>query len=217
METSELSVTRKRRTGGGVREFAVPLSREKTVNRGVRLEIATLSWNVVGVLVLAWSALDAHSVALGGFGLDSLIEIGASTVVIWELRSDSEERTRRALRLIGVAFALLALYLLIQGIVVLAVHFESRSSVIGLIWTGVTALVMLALARAKTRAGRELDNAVLTSEGRVTLVDSILGASVFVGVGLHALFGWWWADPLAGFVLVVYALIECRHIFMTSS
>jgi divalent metal cation (Fe/Co/Zn/Cd) transporter len=182
------------------------------VKRGVRLEIATLAWNVAGVVVLAWSALAARSVALGGFGLDSVIEIVASTVVIWELRGEDAERSRRALRLIGVAFAALALYLLVQGIIVLISQYHAGRSDLGLMWTAVTAVVMWLLAGAKSRTGKELHNAVLVSEGRVTLVDSILAASVFMGVGLHALFGWWWADPLAGFVLVAYALKECRAI-----
>lgn len=187
--------------------------RPSAVRRGVRLEIATLAWNVAGVVVLAWSALSARSVALGGFGLDSVIEILASTVVIWELRGEEEARSARAIRLIGLAFAALALYLLTQGIIVLVARYRAGSSDLGLAWTAVTAVVMWLLARAKSRTGKELGNAVLVSEGRVTLVDSILAASVFVGVGLHALFGWWWADPLAGFVLVAYALKECREIF----
>src|SRR5476651_2426324 len=73
---------------------------------GLRLEYTTLGWNVVGIAVLAWSALSARSVALAGFGLDSLIEIGASVVVIWELNGSDESQQRRALRLIGAAFAL---------------------------------------------------------------------------------------------------------------
>jgi divalent metal cation (Fe/Co/Zn/Cd) transporter len=184
---------------------------------GIRLEISTLAWNVVGVGVLAATALAAHSVALGGFGLDSLIEIGASTIVIWELRGEDEQRTRRALRGIGFAFAGLAVYLAVQGIIVLARHYHAGESDLGLGWTGITAVVMWWLARAKGRAGRQLNNAVLISEARVTMVDSVLATSIFLGVGAHALFGWWWADPLGGFVLAVYAVKECRAIFSAKS
>jgi divalent metal cation (Fe/Co/Zn/Cd) transporter len=190
-------------------------SRERAavVGRGIRLEVATLGWNIVGVGVLAVTALAAHSVALGGFGLDSLIEIGASTIVIWELRGDDEQRTTRALRGIGVAFAGLAAYLAVQGIIVLASRYHAGESDLGLGWTGITAVAMFLLARAKGRAGRELNNPVLTSEARVTMVDCILASSIFIGVGAHALLGWWWADPLGGFVLAVYAVKECRAIF----
>jgi divalent metal cation (Fe/Co/Zn/Cd) transporter len=194
-------------------------SRERAalVGHGTRLEVATLSWNVVGVGVLASSVLSAHSVALGGFGLDSLIEIGASTVVLWELRGEDARRGRRALRGIGLAFACLAVYLIAQGVIALVSHYQAGESTLGIGWTGVTAVVMWVLARAKGRVGRELDNAVLTSEAHVTMVDSILAASIFVGVSAHALFGWWWADPLGGFLLAAYAVKECRAIFSPKS
>ncbi len=83
------------------------VSRQALLRRGFVLEYATLAWNVAGIVVLAIAAIDARSVALAGFGLDSLIEIGASTVVIWELSGTGAERQRRALRLIGLGFALL--------------------------------------------------------------------------------------------------------------
>ena len=83
--------------------------------RGYTLEFITLGWNVIGVVFLAVLALAASSVALAGFGLDSLIEIGASTVVLWELSGTGQARQRRALRLIGAAFIALAIYLLIQS------------------------------------------------------------------------------------------------------
>jgi hypothetical protein len=86
-------------------------TRVRLLRRGFTLEWITLGWNVIGVVVLAITALAARSIALAGFGLDSLIEIGASTVVIWELFGIGKERQRRALRLIGIAFAALALYL----------------------------------------------------------------------------------------------------------
>ncbi|MGW0885537.1 hypothetical protein [Streptomyces sp. NPDC002671] len=90
-------------------------TRTALLRRGFALEYATLLWNVIGIVVLAAAAVTARSVALAGFGLDSLIEIGASTVVIWELSGTGEARQRRALRLIGAGFAALALYLLVQS------------------------------------------------------------------------------------------------------
>lgn len=180
---------------------------------GLRLEYTTLGWNVMGIVVLAWAALSARSVALAGFGLDSLIEIGASAVVIWELRGTDESRQRRALRSIGIAFGLLATYLLIQGTVVLVTHHHAQHSVAGIVWTALTALVMFSLAWGKSRVGRALDNLVLRTEGRVTLVDGILAIAVLVGLVLNGALGWWWADPTAGFVLVFYAIRECVEVF----
>jgi divalent metal cation (Fe/Co/Zn/Cd) transporter len=177
------------------------------------LEYATLSWNVAGIVVLAFAAVSARSVALAGFGLDSLIEIGASTVVIWELSGTGQERQRRGVRLIGYAFAALAVYLLAQSTVVLVFGYHPRHSVPGIIWTAASAAVMFALAAGKAQTGRALDNPVLRTEGRVTMIDGILATAVLVGLVLNTAFGWWWADPAAGYVLVFYAAREVREIF----
>ena len=194
-------------------DMTAAATRTLLLRRGFRLEYGTLAWNVVGIVVLAVAAIGARSVALAGFGLDSLIEIGASTVVIWELSGTGAERQRRALRLIGAGFAALAAYLLIQSTWVLAAGFHPGHSVPGIVWTAITALVMFALAAGKARTGAALDNPVLRTEGRVTLIDGLLAAAVLLGLVLNAAAGWWWADPLAGYVLVYYALREVREIF----
>jgi divalent metal cation (Fe/Co/Zn/Cd) transporter len=182
----------------------------RLLGRGRKLEAVTLGWNIVGVFVLAFAAVQARSVALAGFGLDSLIEIGASTVVLWELADVNQDRRRRALRLIGFAFVGLALYLGIQSTVVLIVGFRPHHSPLGIVWTGVTALVMFGLALGKARTGAELKNPVLQAEGRITLIDGILASAVLVGLVLNAVAGWWWADPFAGYVLLYYAVREAR-------
>ena len=183
------------------------------LRRGFALEYATLAWNVAGIVVLAMAAISAWSVALAGFALDSVIEIGASLVVIWELSGTGEERQRRGLRLIGYAFAVLAVYLLVQSTLVIATGHHPRHSVPGILWTAATAAVMFALAAGKARTGRALDNPVLRTEGRVTLIDGILATAVLLGLALNAALGWWWADPAAGYVLVFYAAREVREIF----
>ena len=184
------------------------------LRRGRILEGVTLSWNVAGIVVLAVAAVAARSVALAGFGLDSLIEIGASTVVLWELSGSGEKRQRRALRLIGGAFLALAAYLTIQSVLVLVTGHRPGHSVLGISWTAVTAAAMFALAAGKARTGRALGNPVLITEGRVTLVDGILAVAVLAGLVLNAVAGWWWADPLAALVIVFYALREAREIFL---
>jgi divalent metal cation (Fe/Co/Zn/Cd) transporter len=188
-------------------------ARRELLRRGFALEWMTLGWNVAGIIVVGFAAVAARSVALAGFGLDSLIEIGASTVVIWELSGTGAERQRRGLRLIGWAFAALAVYLLVQSTLVLATRYHPRPSVPGIIWTAVTAAVMFALAAGKARTGRALDNPVLRTEGRVTMIDGILATAVLAGLVLNAALGWWWADPAAGYVLVYYAAREVREIF----
>jgi divalent metal cation (Fe/Co/Zn/Cd) transporter len=185
------------------------------VRRGFALEWATLGWNVAGIVVLAVAAITARSVALAGFGLDSLIEIGASVVVIWELSGTGADRQQRGLRLIGYGFAALAVYLLVQSSVVLATAYHPRHSALGIAWTAVTAAAMFALAAGKARTGRALGNPVLQTEGKVTAIDGILAVAVLLGLILNAVAGWWWADPSAGYVLVYYAAREVREIFFT--
>jgi divalent metal cation (Fe/Co/Zn/Cd) transporter len=189
------------------------LTQQRVLRRGRLLEWATLGWNVVGLVVLAFAAIGARSVALAGFGLDSLIEIGASTVVLWELADLAQDRQRHALRLIGRAFIALAIYLAVQSSVVLAIGFHSHHSALGIGWTAATAMVMFALAAGKARTGTALDNPVLRTEGRVTAVDAILATAVLLGLALNATLGWWWADPAAAYLLVFYAVREARGAF----
>lgn len=181
--------------------------------RGFGLEFVTLGWNVVGVVVLAVLAIASSSVALAGFGLDSLIEIGASTVVLWELSGTGEQRQRRALRLIGAAFVTLAVYLVVQSTVALLAGHHASASLGGIVWTAITAVVMFSLAAGKTRTGRALQNPVLKTEGRVTFVDGLLAVAVLLGLALDLALGWWWADPVAGYVIVYYAIREVIEIF----
>ena len=133
--------------------------RSALLRRGFRLEYATLGWNVIGIVVLAAAALKARSIAQAGIGLDSLVEIGASIVVLWELSGTNESRQKNALRLIGIAFIVLALYLTVQSVIVLIARYHPRHRTLAIAWTAITALVMFSLARGKARTGKELGNA----------------------------------------------------------
>jgi divalent metal cation (Fe/Co/Zn/Cd) transporter len=184
---------------------------EQLLRRGLWLEYATLSWNVVGVGIILFAAIAAHSVALAGFGLDSLIEIGASLVVIWQLKGVGQNRERPALKIIGASFFALALYIALQSAWSLMSHQRAQPSRLGLIWLALTCAVMLFLAWGKARTGAQLNNAVLQTEARVTVIDALLAACVLVGLVLNALFGWWWADPTAALVIVFYGIKEGLH------
>ena len=183
--------------------------------RGLRLEYVTLGWNVAGVAVLAAAAITARSVALAGFGLDSAIEILASLVVVWELDGQQCRRPhapRPADHRRGVLRA--------GGVCRRAGRARARSSrgthtpsALGIAWTAVTCAVMLALAAGKAATGRALGNPVLRTEARVTLIDAYLAASVLFGLVLNAAAGWWWADPVAGLVIVFYGVKEGRAAF----
>ncbi|HJP79007.1 MAG TPA: hypothetical protein VJ914_32335 [Pseudonocardiaceae bacterium] len=196
---------------------ASPDHRAILLRRGFVLEYVTLGWNVAGIVILAITAIAARSVALAGFGLDSLIEIGASVVVVWELADTGATRRHRALRLIGVAFALLAIYLTAQATITLVTGYRPGHSLLGIGWTAITAVTMFVLAAGKARVGAALDNPVLRTEGRVTFVDGLLATAVLIGLIVNATLGWWWADPLAGYVLVYYAVREVRTIIAGES
>jgi divalent metal cation (Fe/Co/Zn/Cd) transporter len=188
-------------------------ARADLLRRGVTLERITLGWNAIGVVVLASAAIEARSIALAGFGLDSLVEIAASVVVLWQLADTGVERQAVALRLIGMAFIGLAVYVGGQSAVVLALSHHAHHSALGIGWTAVTAVVMFALATGKARTGAALGSLVLVTEGRVTFIDGVLASAVLVGLVVNAGLGWWWADPVAGFVIVVYGLREAYAIF----
>jgi divalent metal cation (Fe/Co/Zn/Cd) transporter len=180
--------------------------------RGLRLEYATLGWNVVGSVLVLTAAVVARSVALAGFGLDSLIEVVASLVVVWQLREmQAVERERRALQVIGVAFLLLAVYIAGQSIYVLASEAHPHRSLLGIVWLALTAIAMFALAAGKHSTARALGNRVLQTEARVTMIDGLLATAVLTGLILNAAVGWWWADPAAAFVIVYYGLREGSH------
>lgn len=197
---------------GGVACPPCGMSQGDLLRQGMRLEYITLGWNVLGTVVVIIAAIAAHSVALAGFGLDSLIEVGASTVVIWQLKNiHNRQREQRALRMIAVAFFALAVYILAQSAHTLLLKTHPHTSMLGIGWLGLTLIVMLLLAAGKHKTGTLLDNPVLKTEARVTLVDAYLAGSVLVGLLLNSLFGWWWADPLAGLVIVFYGFVEGRH------
>jgi len=187
------------------------------LRRGLLLEWITLGWNVVGTVIVIAAAVAADSVALAGFGLDSLVEIGASTVVIWHLRGIHDGRERAALRSISIAFFALALYIFAQSTRTLWLGAHASTSQSGMAWLALTFAVMLALAAGKHVTGKKLDNQVLKTEAKVTLVDAYLAGSVLLGLALNALLGWWWADPLAGLVIVFYGLLEGRHAWIEAN
>lgn len=178
------------------------------LQRGLYLEYITLGWNVVGTVIVVAAALTASSIALAGFGLDSLIEIVASLVVVWQLKGVNQHHERVALCIIGATFFSLAMYILVQSANTLLSQAYPHTSAIGIAWLFVTLVVMLLLAWGKHVTGRHLNNEVLLTEGRVTLVDAYLAGAVLVGLILNTLFGWWWSDPLAGLVIVFYGVKE---------
>lgn len=190
-----------------------PASNERLLQRGLKLEYFTLLWNVVGIFVTAIAAVKARSIALGGFGLDSLIEIGASTIVIWELTNTKENVRAKALRMIGASFYVIAIYIFFQVGYLGLRGSHPHASGMGIAWTAVTLVTMIILATAKRLTGKELKNPVLITEGKVTLIDAYLAGSVLVGLLLNAILHWWWADLASALIIVYYGIKEGRAAF----
>ncbi len=156
----------------------------------------------------------AASLALIGFGTDSIVEIAASLVVVWHLRpasaADGPRRTARALRLVAAAFAALAVVLATVALRDLATGRRPGESPWGIAYLAVTAVVMLALAVQKQRTARALASAPLRSEATMTFLDGLLALATLTGLALNAVLGWWWADPAAALAVAVAAGNEAR-------
>jgi divalent metal cation (Fe/Co/Zn/Cd) transporter len=203
------------RTGPREPEGVMPRAEARTLllRRGLRLEYATLAWNVVGIGVTCVVAIVARSVALAGFSLDSVVEIFASLVVIGELAGTATAASQgRAERRIGLAFLALAAYLIGQAIVTVVWGVHPDSSPVGIGWLAATAAVMYTLAYGKAATGRALDHRVLRTEAKVTVIDGVLATATLAGLALNAATGWWWADVAAGGIIVVYGLREGVHL-----
>lgn len=183
------------------------------LQQGLWLEYATLGWNVAGTGIALWAGVQAHSLSLFGFGLDSAIEIFASVVVVWQLKALNTNTERFALKLIGSAFFALSLYLLVRASQVLLLQTHPQASIIGALWLAVTAIAMLLLAYGKRSVGRRIPNRVLQEEAIVTVIDGLLAFALLAGVLLDMYFGLWWADPLASLALVFFGAREALHIF----
>jgi divalent metal cation (Fe/Co/Zn/Cd) transporter len=183
--------------------------------KALQLEYATIGWNVGEAALTIGLGIAAGSLALIGFGSDSIIEIFASLVVVWHLipghEYDHPARTALALRLVAAAFAVLAVVLVSLSIRDLVSGRRPEESPWGVAYLAVTALVMFALARAKGRLAERLDSAPLRSEASMTFLDGLLSAGTMLGLALNALFGWWWADPAAALMVGLVAANEARE------
>jgi len=184
--------------------------RDRLRRRGYALEYASMAWMTAEAAVAVTAGILASSIALTGFGLDSVIELFAAAIVVWQLRGEEQgqERETRAVRLIGVTFFALALYLAAEGIRDLATHARPGQSAAGLAVAAAALLVMPALAVAKRRTGRALGNRTLIADSAETAFCAFTSAATLAGVGLNTWLGWWWADPAAALVIAALAVKE---------
>ena len=186
------------------------IPRQSLRRRAGRLAWLTIAWNSVECIVAVSAGVAAGSVALVGFGLDSLVEVFAGSVVVWRLAGEDEERERRALRLIAVSFFVLAAYVVAESVRDVLAGSEADESVVGIVLAVVSLLVMPALALAKRRTGQALGDRVVVADSAETLLCSYLSAVLLAGLVLSG-FGLWWADPVAALVIAALAVREGRE------
>jgi divalent metal cation (Fe/Co/Zn/Cd) transporter len=187
--------------------------RDRLVRKARRLSQLSLGWHLLEAAVAIAAGAVASSIALTGFGADSLIEAGAGVVVIWLMsarRAGSPDAERRAQQLIAASFALLAIYIAAQSARDLIGSEHPAISWLGIALAAITLLAMPPLARAKRRVGEALGSHATTSEGRQNLLCAYLSAALLVGLLANALVGWWWADPAVAIAIGAVALREAR-------
>jgi divalent metal cation (Fe/Co/Zn/Cd) transporter len=176
--------------------------------RGFWLEYASMAWMTTEAAIAITAGVIASSIALVGFGLDSVIEFFAAAIVVWQLRGEGEDQETRAVRLIGVTFFALAVYLTVQSLRDLVGHARPGQSAAGLAVAAAALIVMPLLAAAKRRTGRALGNQALIADSAESALCAFTSAAALLGVGLNAWLGWWWADAAAGLVIAALALRE---------
>jgi divalent metal cation (Fe/Co/Zn/Cd) transporter len=173
------------------------------VRRGRRLEYFTLGWNLTEAAVAVGAGAVAGSIALVGFGVDSLIECLSGAILLWRLHGDADEaREARALRLVGISFLLLAAYVGFEAVKTLLAREAPDASLVGIVLAAVSLVVMPLLARAKRRVASRLGSRALEADSRQTDLCAYLSAILLGGLALNAVAGWWWADPVAALVMV---------------
>ena len=195
-----------------------PLTREQNVRRGIVLEYLTIGWNGVECLVAVGAGVFAGSIALVGFGIDSAIESASGAALLWRLHAERrgknvEKLERTALKMVGTSFLLLAVYVACDSALTLIERKGSERSFVGIVLAIASLIVMPLLARRKRNAARNLNSAALRADSRQSSLCGYLSAILLGGLVLNAIAGWWWADPVAGLLMVPIIAKEGKEAF----
>ncbi len=183
------------------------IDRATLVRRGRYLEYFTIGYNSIEGLIAVAAGLLAGSIALVGFGFDSLIEVTSGSVLLWRLHADVDESRRErieaiSLRLVGACFVVLAIYVTYDSVKSLIRREAPEESVIGIVLAAVSLIVMPLLVRAKRKVARSISSGALMADSKQTELCTYLSAILLGGLLLNAVLGWWWADPVAALVMV---------------
>ena len=185
----------------------VALDRTAVVRRGQRLEYFTIAWNAFEGIVAICASLFARSISLVGFGIDSFIEVASGSVLLWRMSVDANVRYRernekRALRIVGLCFLLLAVYIAFESGSDLWFRRAPEHSIPGIVLACVSLVAMPLLSRSKRKVGYALISAAMHADAKQTQFCTYLSAILLVGLILNAVFGLWWADPIAALIMV---------------
>ena len=179
--------------------------------QAVRLEYFSLSWNAIEAVIAIVAGVLAASIALVGFGLDSVIETVAAVALLWRPRQRGEweeAAEARGLRMVGATFFLLAAYVTYESVRGLWLREQPERSLVGIALAGISLVVMPVLGTAKRRLARRMNSRALAADGMETLLCAYLSFTLLLGLGLNAWLGWWWADPVAALAMVGFMLRE---------
>jgi divalent metal cation (Fe/Co/Zn/Cd) transporter len=181
--------------------------RTAVVHRGRKLEYFTIGWNALEGLVAVIAGVTAGSISLVGFGIDSFVEVTSGSVLLWRMSVDAdvhrrERNEKRALRVVGICFLLLAGYIAYESGLDLLAKRAPEHSAPGIILACVSLVIMPLLSRAKRRVGHALNSAAMHADARQTAFCTYLSAILLAGLFLNALFRLWWADPVAALIMV---------------
>lgn len=185
---------------------ATNMDRAAFVRRGLRLEYLTLGWNSLEALIAIGAGIIAGSIALVGFGFDSVVECASGAVLVWRLHTDVHVHRRErveqiSLKLVGASFLLLAAYVAYEAVEKLLDRKAPEHSIPGIILAIASLLVMPLLARAKRRVAQTLNSSAMHADSRQTDLCAYLSAILLGGLVLNATVGWWWADPVAAIIM----------------
>jgi divalent metal cation (Fe/Co/Zn/Cd) transporter len=191
-----------------------PIERGRDLARASRLEYVSVGYNVLEAVAGIAFGLVAGSVALVGFGLDSVVEASSATILLWRLRTEvsgrrtAAEAEGRAIRLVALAFFALAAYVGARSVWDLLTGARPEESIPGIVLAAASLVIMPILARAKRRLATSLDSRSLKADSMQTVLCTYLSAFLLVGLAANSLWGWWWADPAAGLAIAVIAVRE---------
>jgi len=172
---------------------------------------ATIAWNSLEAVVAIASGTAAGSIALVGFGLNSIVEVGSAVVVVWQFSGPDTEREHRALKLIAGSFFVFAAYVAGQAMWDLVARAQPDESVPGIVLAALSLVVMPGVAVAKRRLGRRMGSRTVVADSGQTMLCSYLSAVLLLGLVANATLGWWWADPIAALVIAALAVREGRE------